>query len=80
MRSSMPLGRLGQADDVADAALAIARDLRHMHGAVVTSMAGRAWRRSWQLGLGLARKTEHKSGQVRVADHLPDKSLSNDRC
>lgn len=54
MRSTIPLGRLGQADDVADAALAIARDLRHMHGAVVTLDGGQSVERNWQLGLGLA--------------------------
>jgi NAD(P)-dependent dehydrogenase (short-subunit alcohol dehydrogenase family) len=49
MRGTVPLGRLGEVDDVADAALAIARNLRHMHGAVLTLDGGQTIERSWQL-------------------------------
>lgn len=42
MRGTIPLGRLGDVDDVALAALAMARDLRHLHGAVVTLDGGQS--------------------------------------
>jgi NAD(P)-dependent dehydrogenase (short-subunit alcohol dehydrogenase family) len=48
MRSTIPLGRLGEVDDVADAALAIARDLHHMHGAVLTLDGGQTVERTWR--------------------------------
>jgi NAD(P)-dependent dehydrogenase (short-subunit alcohol dehydrogenase family) len=50
MRSTIPLGRLGEVDDVADAALAIARDLRHMHGASITLDGGQTMERTWRVG------------------------------
>jgi NAD(P)-dependent dehydrogenase (short-subunit alcohol dehydrogenase family) len=40
MRRTIPLGRLGEVEDVAAAALAIARDLRHFHGSVMTLDGG----------------------------------------
>jgi 3-oxoacyl-[acyl-carrier protein] reductase len=40
MRRTIPLGKLGQVDDVAAAALALAQDLRHVHGAVITVDGG----------------------------------------
>jgi NAD(P)-dependent dehydrogenase (short-subunit alcohol dehydrogenase family) len=49
MRGTIPLGRLGDVDDVAAAAFAIARDLRHMHGAVLTLDGGQTVEGGWQL-------------------------------
>jgi NAD(P)-dependent dehydrogenase (short-subunit alcohol dehydrogenase family) len=45
MRQTIPIGRLGEADDVAAAALALLRDLRHVHGTVLTVDGGQTvWR------------------------------------
>jgi meso-butanediol dehydrogenase/(S,S)-butanediol dehydrogenase/diacetyl reductase len=52
MRWTIPLGRLGEVEDVAAAALAIARDLRHLHGAVLTLDGGQTVDRTWEGGAG----------------------------
>lgn len=52
MRRTIPLGRLGEVEDVAAAALAIVRDLRHLHGAVLTLDGGQTVDRTWEGGAG----------------------------
>ena len=49
MRNSIPLGRLGQAEDVADTTFAMAHHMRHLNGEVIVLDGGQTVEGNWQL-------------------------------